>query len=143
MSEFTSQAALFTWARLPTIVKAYPGIDLLEGSMNGVRLTKAQAGKAKAAGMLKGSHDVKLPIARGPYRGLSIEMKFGKNTLTDEQKWYGQRLRNEGWRVEACWDWVAARNLVIEYLTQEDLFAGTGGLCHACAGSISTPTKTK
>ncbi len=119
------------------MVSAYPGIDLLEGSMNGVRLTKAQAGKARAAGMLKGSHDVKLPVARGPYVGLSIEMKFGRNKPTDEQEWYAKRLREEGWRVEFCWDWTEARGIVIEYLTQADLF--DKALLHAGVGSISKP----
>lgn len=137
MSEFNHQAALFAWARLPAVVSAYPGIDLLEGSMNGVRLTKAQAGKARAAGMLKGSHDVKLPVARGPYVGLSIEMKFGRNKPTDEQEWYAKRLREEGWRVEFCWDWTEARGIVIEYLTQADLF--DKALLHAGVGSISKP----
>jgi hypothetical protein len=139
MSEHAHQSALFAWGRLPSVIAAYPGIDLLEGTMNGVKLTKAQAGKAKAAGMLKGSHDVRLPVARGPYRGLSIEMKFGRNKQTDEQIWYGERMRQEWWRVEVCYDWIAARDIIIEYLTQIDLFADHGGLCRACAGSISKP----
>lgn len=59
--EFDEQCALIEWARIPAVVAQYPGIDLLEGSMNGVKLSKAQAGKAKAAGMLTGAHDVRLP----------------------------------------------------------------------------------
>lgn len=135
MSEFLHQKALFDYARRPDIQRQYPGIDLLEGSMNGVKLTKAQAGKAKAAGMLKGSHDVKLPVARGPFKGLSIEMKFGRNKLTEEQEWYGARLREEGWRVATCWSWTDARAVIIEYLCQIDLFAGDGALSHGGSGS--------
>lgn len=134
MSEFQHQAALFEWARLPAVQAQFPGIDLLEGTMNGVKLTKAQAGKAKAAGMLKGVHDVRLPVARGVYRGLSIEMKYGRNDLTDEQRWYGERLREEGWRVETCRDWLTARNLIIEYLAQGDLFADPKAILHAHTG---------
>lgn len=134
MSEFQHQCALFEWARLPAVIAQYPGIDLLEGTMNGVKLTKAQAGKAKAAGMLKGVHDVRLPVARGVHRGLSIEMKYGRNQMTDEQRWYGVRLREEGWRVETCWDWLTARNLIIEYLTQGDLFADPAAILHAYTG---------
>lgn len=116
MSEFAHQVALFDWARIPAIVSKYKGIDLLEGSMNGVKLTKGQAGKAKAAGMLKGSHDIKLPVARGGYIGLSIEMKYGKNKPTPEQLAYGKRLENEGWKVAYCWSWPEAKDVIVDYL---------------------------
>lgn len=132
MSEFDHQVALFQWARIGSVQAAHPGLDLLEGSMNGVRLTVAQAGKAKAAGMLKGAHDVCLPVARGQYIGLSIEMKYGKNRPTADQIWYAERLRDEGWRVEFCWDWTDARDIIVEYLSQP-------ALSRAVAGSISTP----
>lgn len=116
MSEFNHQAALFAWARNPAVLKQYPSLDLLEGSMNGVKLTIGQAGKAKAAGMLKGAHDIRLPVARGGYLGLSIEMKHGRNKLTDEQIWYANRLREEGWSVHAAWEWTTARDTIIWYL---------------------------
>lgn len=114
--EFDEQCALFEWARIPAVVAQYPGIDLLEGSMNGVKLSKAQAGKAKAAGMLKGAHDVRLPVPRSGYIGLSIEMKAGKNGPTDEQLWYGGRLEAEGWCVFYCWSWIDAKEAIIAYL---------------------------
>lgn len=135
MSEFAHQVSLFTWARIPAVQAKYPGIDLLEGSMNGVKLTKAQAGKAKAAGMLRGSHDIKLPVSRGPYIGLSIELKYGKNKPTEEQLWYGQRLTEEGWRVEYAWSWTDARDIIVQYLGQKDLFADSS----AVSGSINEP----
>ena len=126
--EFLMQSALFTWARLPVVHKTLPGIDLLEGSMNGVKLTAAQAGKAKAAGMLKGAHDVTLPVARGSYIGLSIELKAGKNKPTEEQLEYGQRLAREGWKVEYVWDdWTKAKALIIGYLSQDVIVRGLGG----------------
>jgi hypothetical protein len=112
--EHAMQCALFTWARYSRC--AYPSLDLLEGSMNGVKLTKAQAGKAKAAGMLTGSHDVKLPVKRGGYIGLSIELKAGKNKPTKEQLWYGERLTEEGWKVVYCWSWTDAAEQIKAYL---------------------------
>lgn len=140
MSEHAHQAALFTWARRPDVQRQYRGIDLLEASLNGVALGKAQAGKAKAAGLLKGALDLNLPVARGPFHGMRLEMKFGKNKMTAEQEWYAQRLREEGWKVVCCWDWLAARNEIISYLTQKDLFAGDGALSHVESGSITKPT---
>lgn len=136
MSEHAHQAALTSWARMPAVIAAYSGIDLLEASLNGVKLTKAQAGKAKAAGMLKGALDLNLPVARGPYHGLRVEMKFGRNKPTDEQLWHAERLRQEGWRVEFAWDWIAARDIIVEYLTEP-----AGALCRVCGGSNNKPHK--
>lgn len=113
--EFAMQSALFAWARLAA--KAYPGLDLLSCSLNGVKLTAAQAGKAKAAGMLKGEFDIKLPVARGGYHGLIIEMKAGRNKPTTEQIWYGKRMVEEGWKALVCWDWEAAKEEIISYLS--------------------------
>ena len=127
--EFQMQAALFAWARLPAVLAKYRGIDLLEGSMNGVKLSAAQAGKAKAAGMLKGAHDVTLPVARGGFIGLSIELKAGKNMPTDEQKDYANRLLDEGWKVLFIWDdWTLAKDEIEAYLALP-----------AVSGSISRP----
>ena len=86
--------------------------------MNGIKLTIGQAKKAKAAGMLKGSHDVKLPIARGGYIGLSIELKYGKNRATTDQKEIASLLQKEGHFVIFCWDWEEAKRLIIDYLNE-------------------------
>lgn len=120
MSEHLIQCALIEWARMPSVMRAYPGIDLLESSLNGVRLTKAQAGKAKAAGMLKGALDLNLPVARGQFHGMRIELKFAKGRPTPEQEWHAKRLREEGWFVGFYWDWTEARLAIIEYLTLDN-----------------------
>lgn len=114
--ELESQINLFTWARNRLVLRKYPDLDLLSCSLNGVKLSKAQAGKAKAAGMLQGEHDIKLPVARGGYNGLSIEMKAGRNKPTAEQLWYAKRLQEEGWKVAFHWDWEDARDEIERYL---------------------------
>lgn len=114
--ELEHQISLFTWARNPAVLRKYPQLDLLSCSLNGVKLSKAQAGKAKAAGMLAGEFDIKLPVARGVYHGLIIEMKAGQNKPTVEQQWYGRRMEQEGWRVAIHWDWESARHEIENYL---------------------------
>ena len=116
--EFLEQSALFTWARNTAVLRQYPALKLLSCSLNGVKLTPAQAGKAKASGMLAGEHDVRLPVARGRWIGLSIEMKAGDNGPTADQLTYGQDIEAEGWRVAYCWSWVEARDILIDYLNQ-------------------------
>jgi len=118
--EFKEQAALFKWARNPIVLKKYPELKLLEGSMNGVHLSRLQAAKAKLAGLLKGSHDVTLPIARGDHIGLSIELKYGKNQPTKEQLDIAELLQAEGHQVAFCWSWDDARVVIEKYLEQEN-----------------------
>jgi hypothetical protein len=114
--EFLEQSALFSWARMPCVLAQYPALDLLSASLNGVKLSTAQAGKARAAGMLAGEHDTRLPVARGRYIGLSIEMKAGNGRPTEKQLWYGGRLEQEGWCVRYCWTWTEARDAIVSYL---------------------------
>lgn len=138
MSEHAHQVALCTWARLPSVIAQYPGIDLLEASLNGVKLSKAQAGKAKAAGLLAGALDMNLPVARGGYFGFRLELKYGRNKMTPEQEWHARRLTEEGWLTVTCWDWLAARDAIIEYLTSQPTL-----ICHGCTGAVCRPIISK
>lgn len=114
--EHEHQVALFTWARNPAVVRALPGIELLSASLNGVKLTKSQAGKAKAAGMLKGESDVRLPVARGRWIGLAIELKVKPNRPTPEQLEYGARMEAEGHKFLVIYDWEDAKREIERYL---------------------------
>ena len=122
MSESKHQSALFTWARNPAALAAYPGLDLLEGSNNGVHLTPIQASAAKRNGMLKGVHDVTLKVARRGFNGLSIELKRPKapgtpaGVVSEAQRWYGDRLLEEGWSVHYCFGWDEAKDIIEWYL---------------------------
>jgi hypothetical protein len=122
--EFEHQAALVAWARLPTTKRALPGIELLRCSLNGVHLSQAQAGKAKAAGMLKGELDLQIPVPKGGFVGLWIEMKYGRNKTTPEQEQQIELLRQHRHRVEVCYEWPEARRIITEYLSQGELFDG-------------------
>ena len=116
MSEHAEQVRLFGWARARRTLAAYPDMELLEGSMNGVPLGKVSAIKAKAAGMLKGAHDIRLPVKRGEFTGLSIELKVGDNKPTKEQLWYGKAIERQGWKVCYCWGFESAKQQIIDYL---------------------------
>ena len=118
--EQQSQEALFAWAKNPATLAKYPALDLLSSSLNGVRLTITQAVFAKRGGMLKGEWDVRLPVARGQYIGLIIEMKAGKNTLTKEQKHYEMRMKEEGHYTAVCYDWVSAKAIIEGYLAMQN-----------------------
>ena len=114
--ELQEQIAFFQYIRHPLNIKKYPALALASCSLNGVHLSKLQAAKAKASGMLKGEHDIRLPVPRGGYCGLTIEMKYGKNKPTAEQKWYAQELAKEGHAVRCCWNWSDAWKATKDYL---------------------------
>lgn len=132
--EQMEQAALFAWSRNPAVRRMYPELALMSCSLNGVRLTPAQAGKAKAAGMLKGEHDVRLPVARAGFIGLSIEMKAEGGTISEEQRDYGRAMMSEGHLVYYCFGWQRAMEAITGYLH---------GLLIADNGSIIRPLNKK
>ncbi len=122
--EADEQAALFRWAK--EFEREYPELALLNGSLNGVHLSKAQAGKAKAAGMKKGFPDINLPVPRGGYHGLYIELKIkpyrnhkGKMIYSypsKEQLWWIDQLNKHGNRAVICKGYDAARAEILTYL---------------------------
>ena len=120
VAEHHEQAALFSWARTSVVLRNYPELKLLEGSMNGVKLSIGQAGKAKACGMLKGSPDITLPVARGGHIGLKIELKYGRNGATAEQLDILKELGNAGHKTLVCWGWPAAREEIESYLAMPE-----------------------
>ena len=112
--EHLSQVALFRWAGYQT--KRLPELALMFAIPNGGHRSKATAGKLKAEGVKAGVPDICLPVARGEYHGLWIEMKAGKNRPTQGQAAWHVHLSAEGYRVAVCWSWEAARDLIEEYL---------------------------
>ncbi len=46
-------------------------------------------------------------------------MKAGKNGTTEEQDWWVERLREEGYRVEVCWGCEEAWKVLVQYLGGE------------------------
>ena len=59
-------------------------------------------------GVKGGVPDLCLPVLRvgatGTYGACYVELKIGKNTLSDSQKLWIERLRSEGNLVEVIWD---------------------------------------
>lgn len=71
-----------------------------------------------AAGLAKGFPDLFLPIARGGYHGLMIEMKYGTNKLTEEQKTWLRLLKGEGYATYVAYSFEEAREAITTYMKQ-------------------------
>jgi len=116
--EADEQAALFEWA-------AYiPELRWMHASLNGVflhgnKIQRAiQWAKQLKQGAKKGIWDIFLPLPRGDYHGLYIEMKAStkKNHLTEDQSEFGAFAMNQGYYCAVCYGTEEAINTIKEYL---------------------------
>lgn len=115
MSEFTEQCAVIGWARLSQ--GQHPELRWLHSSLNGVKLTPGLARKMKMAGMTRGIPDLFLPVKRGSFPGLYVELKTGKNRVTEEQREFIEFARTQGYCARVCYGADEAIRAIQEYLT--------------------------
>lgn len=103
--ESEQQKYVIQWARAEAQYRPlkYPFLWMLHCSLNGVLLSETQARCAKAQGLLRGVYDLFLPVPRGGFYGLYIEMKHGTNKLTPEQKEYGIAVQTLGYKAVVCY----------------------------------------
>lgn len=115
--EAQDQTTLFEWAGLQR--GKYPKLDDMFHIANGGYRDPREAANLKRQGVKAGVPDICLPVARGGYHGLYIELKYGKNKPTLEQQvWLGRLLRN-GYEAKVCYGWEQAKNEIIKYLNLE------------------------
>ncbi|MBW3569689.1 MAG: VRR-NUC domain-containing protein [Gemmatimonadetes bacterium] len=130
-SEHDIQVEVIRWAKAN--VEAFPELALLHAIPNFARM--AHAGKnafRREEGMEPGVPDLHLPVARGGWFSLYIEMKRLRPRATktkgvvleptrctpDQQRWHGM-LAAHGNRVAVCYTANEAVKLLRDYLTQE------------------------
>ena len=101
MSEHAEQAAFITWCAYNEA--RFPELAWMYAIPNGGHRHKAVAAKMKAEGAKAGVLDLCLPVPRGPYHGLYLETKYGKNKPSPEQERWIAFLRSQGHYVEVCW----------------------------------------
>lgn len=114
MSEHDEQAALFEWAALEQA--RFPELRWMFAIPNGGHRHLAVARKMKAEGAKAGVLDICLPVPRAGQHGLFLEMKYGRNKLTKEQREWLDFLVEQGYRVEVAYSWLEARDYVLAYL---------------------------
>lgn len=125
MSEHDEQCVFFDWVLRAS--GAYPDLCLLHAIPNGEARPWKVSRKGKRyspaaqrlvmEGVRRGVPDIHLPVSRGPYIGLWIEMKFGKNTLTDDQAWWLEELKKQRHYTAVCHSAEEAIAVTINYLT--------------------------
>ena len=112
--EAREQQALFAWSALS--VGKYPELALLYHIPNGGSRNKIEAANLKRQGVKAGVPDICLPVARGGYHGLYIELKAGRNKATEKQREWLTALEREGYQAVVCYGWEEAKKAIEEYL---------------------------
>jgi len=121
VSEHTEQCLVIAWAALHE--ERYPELRTLHAVQNwaGVK-GPAEGARRKREGVKAGVPDLHLPVPRGPYSSLYIEMKNpgrggkGKAYPTAEQRAWHEMLRLYTNAVVVCWTAEEAQRVVLDYL---------------------------
>lgn len=117
-TEGDEQATLFSWAEMKS--GKYPELRLLFHVPNGGSRGKVEAARFKAEGVKPGVPDLFLPVARGLWHGLFIELKRQKGGRVSEaqRRWIAD-LERQGYRAEVACGWREAAEIIEIYLQGE------------------------
>ena len=114
-SEHDEQSALIDWTIL--MQAKWPELKLFFHIPNEGKRSPAAALRLLSEGMKRGVPDNFLPVPRGGYHGLWIELKRTKNSsTTKEQKQWVEDLNAQGYMAVVCKGWEAASKVIEEYL---------------------------
>lgn len=98
-SEAQHQAYVIKWSQQPSIRRQWPELALLHHIPNGGTRDPVEAKHLKQQGVKSGVPDLCLPVPRGRYHGLYIEMKTESGHTTAVQEWWGERLQAQGYPI--------------------------------------------
>ena len=111
-NEHKLQVGCVKWFRL-----AYPRYTLnLFSIPNGGSRNIIEAKRLKDEGVLSGAPDLFLSIAKKDFHGFYIEMKFGKNRQSENQKKFEKNIVKYGYKYSLCYSLDEFMNLINNYL---------------------------
>jgi hypothetical protein len=98
----------------------WPELELLYHIPNGGRRNKAEAARFSRAGVRRGVPDLCLPVPRGAYAGLYIELKRTRGgAVSPEQKDWLSKLAAQGYRAVVCKGAAEAKQEITQYMESE------------------------
>lgn len=84
---------------------------------------------------------IHLPVARGGYHGLYIELKVGSNKATALQKDWIKELTKQGYLAVVCYGWQEAAEQLVNYLELDTArYADKAAGQYADAGALMPAT---
>jgi hypothetical protein len=114
--ELELQISVIQWADLQAKCGKYPELSRLLAVPNGGHRSKSEAGKLKASGVRAGVPDLHLPVSRGGFHSLWMELKHGENSESAAQADWLDWLHGQGHFVVTCRTFDAATETLAEYL---------------------------
>ena len=117
ISESAEQQNLLRWSLWAEA--KYPELCLLYHVPNEGKRSRAAGGRMKAEGLKPGVPDLCLPVARGGFHGLYIELKAQGGKPTANQKQWIEKLTAQGYLAKVCVGFESAQRLIESYLKGE------------------------
>lgn len=114
-TEAEEQIAVFSWAALN--IGRFPELELMHHIPNGGKRSKSEAVRFRAMGVKAGVCDIFLPVARGAWHGLYVEMKALDGRLSVVQEKYMTAVKAQGYCCRVCFGAEEAIEVISEYLS--------------------------
>ena len=118
-NEDIEQQTLIKWSQQPSIRKEFPELKLMFHIPNERKCDPREGKRLKLMGVKSGVPDLMLPVARGLYHGLFIELKSGNGRPTENQIWWKKELEAQIYMSAICYGWVQASEVILQYLRGE------------------------
>lgn len=113
-SEDQEQELVIQWC--DRMEQKYPGVSRIFAVPNGGQRNKTTAARMKRTGTRAGVPDLFLPVPRGEYHGLFLEMKRRKGgQVSLAQKEYMAFLLGEGYACTVCKGYDEAVQAITDY----------------------------
>lgn len=116
-TEHEEQANVVKWAKLQEV--KHPELKWLFAIPNAAKRGPRLAAIMKAEGLKSGVSDLCLPVARGGYHALYVEMKALDGKTEETQREFIMDMKELGNQAVACWGFEAAKDTILEYLNSE------------------------
>ena len=114
-TEHDEQKALFSW--LAVMEHKYPELAFVFAVPLSAKRNPKTAQYMKSEGMKAGVPDIVIPIPRGNYHGMFIELKRKQGgKASPEQLAWSVTLGNLGYYAIICYGWDEARSEIENYL---------------------------
>nr|DAV31573.1 MAG TPA: Nuclease [Caudoviricetes sp.] len=114
-TEHIEQALLFKWATFSS--GKYPELEYMFAIPNGGYRHYRTAADLKSEGVKSGVPDIMLPVARGGYYGLFIEMKrTSGGRVSESQQKFLKTLNDNGYLAVVCKGFEQAQEAILKYL---------------------------
>lgn len=117
MREIRHQINVIKWSQQPSIRSKWPELALLYHIKNETTEGRERVAVDRAMGVKKGVPDLCLPVPRGKYHGLYVELKNETGRTSEAQEWWGEKLLGQGYMWEVCHGWQSAVRVLEWYMS--------------------------